>query len=362
MSAYATPAPDDPPMIDYDGEVVRGRFPRLDLAALLRGERHDRSWIVHGLIPEGCCVSLVAPPGSGKSLVGLDLGVRVATGHSHFANLTIPRKRRVLLVDMENTEDDLRERLHDLGVKPTDDLNNLVFLHLPPLPPLDWPVGGAELAAILDAYAVVQGDLVILDSTQRVTAGKEDASDTFRALYNHTGLMLKQRGVAVLRTDNTGKDRGRGARGSSGKADDVDAELLVVSEPADAKRGLLRIVPGKVRFPGINPLTLHRVVDDDGMVRHTTEGDTYRAEVTAAALALDRFHVPLEAGERPALEALRKGGVGVTRAVLRQAIKERRDAPRGAPKNLGAPPSLERARDLRRQTSAQIGAHPTEGA
>lgn len=324
----ATEEPDD---------VVRRRFPRLDLAALLAADRPAREWVIPGLIPSGASVALVAPAGAGKSLLLLAAMIAVARGDARFAGIPITR-RRVLLVDMENTEDDLTDRLRALGVTPgnADDLADLIPIHLPPLAPLDTFTGAAELAAILEAYDIRPGDVVVLDSLQRVISGAENDSDTMRAFYRHTAVMLKRLGVTVIRTDNTGKDTEKGARGTSGKRDDVDVELIVI--PDVDRPGLMHIRPGKVRLPGIEPVRIQRDTDDDtGLLTFTTAGDPFRAKVTEAVALLAGLEVPPSAGERPAADALKSTGRKFARNVIRAAVKERRDPLAGAPFAHGAP-------------------------
>jgi hypothetical protein len=117
-------------------QATRERFPRLDLAALLSVERPAREWLWWRLIPLRAAVATVAPAGTGKSLLILALMIAIARGDRAFAGLRITN-RRVFLVDMENTEDDLADRFRDLGVTAAEvaSLDNLVFLHLPMLPP-----------------------------------------------------------------------------------------------------------------------------------------------------------------------------------------------------------------------------------
>lgn len=317
--------------------AVRERFPRLDLAALLSADRPAREWVWWRLIPAGASVALVGPAGAGKSLLLLALVVAIARGDRAFAGLRITN-RRVLLVDLENTEDDLADRFRDLGVTPANAaaLDQLVPIHLPPLAPLDTSAGGRELADILDAYETRAGDVVVLDSLQRVTSGPENDSDTIRAYYLHTGLMLKRRGLTVVRTDNTGKDSDRGARGTSGKRDDVDVELMII--PDAGYPGRVRIKPGKVRLPDIDSILLDRQSDDGGRIFYSTAGDPFRARVVEAIAALDRHQVPLEVGEKRASHLLSGLGETVVRAALRVAIKERRNLAQGAPSPDGAPP------------------------
>jgi len=307
-----------------DVEDVRRRFPRLDLATLLRADRPPREWVIEGLVPAGAAVSLVAPAGVGKSLLTLAASLHIAAGRTNFAGLRIPRQRRVLLVDLENTEDDLAERLAALGVTPETaaTLDQLVPIHLPPLAPLDSASGGAEILAMIAAYDVGRGDVVVLDSFQRVVKGKENDSDTYRDFYRHTGVHLKRLGVTVLRTDNTGKDADRGARGSSGKRDDVDLELILTR---DAERpSQLRITPGKSRLMGIRPALLQMSTSDAGRLHYSTAMDPFRTAVLQAIQTLEGLGIPPVFGEPNTLKRLKSAGVTIPRATLRQAMSERR--------------------------------------
>jgi len=252
--------------------------------------------------------------------------IAVARGDRTFAGLSIT-PRRVLLVDMENTEADLADRFKALGITPANAayLSELIPIHLPPLAPLDTAMGGMELGVILDAYDMQAGDVVVLDSLQRVINGVENDSDTMRAYYRHTGLMLKRRRVTVVRTDNTGKDTDKGARGTSGKRDDVDVELILT---ADAEKpGQMYLKPGKVRLPGIARLTMQRDTDDDGLLTYSTSGDPFRVQVTDALTLLDALDVPTSMGLNLAFDTIKNAGHKVTREALRAAVKERRIAP-----------------------------------
>lgn len=299
----------------------RDLFPALDLARLLDPNRPEREWVVGSLIPAGASVSLVAPAGTGKSLLLLALCVAVARGDDRFAGLPVTR-RRVLYVDMENTEDDLAERFEALAVtaETLPELQGLVFLHLPALDPLDTALGADMLAGILDAYRVGPGDVVVLDSLQRVTQGPENDSDTLRALYRHTSSMLKRRGLTVVRTDNTGKDAEKGARGTSGKKDDVDVELLLTR---DAETGDLRIKVGKVRLPGIEPLRLTMTEDYDGRLIFDSGDDPHRRKVAACVSDIQRIAGDLdELSNRKVTDAFKSRGWKYPQKVIREAVRE----------------------------------------
>lgn len=331
-------AEEEPAASEEDRQaLVREQFPRLDLAALLDPNRPRREWVVSGLVPAGASVAFVAKAGSMKSLLLLALSLTVARGDSQFAGLAIPRQRRVLYVDMENTEDDLEERIRDLGVQPQD-MDELVYLHLPTLGALDAAEGGQRVADICDAYGLQKGDMVVLDSFQRVVEGPENDSDTYRDFYKHTGFLLKKRGLTVLRTDNTGKDETKGARGSSSKRDDVDIELNITRSKQDPDN--LLIAPGKLRISGVEPVSVAKVMDEDDRLTFTTLGDPIRDAVMAAWRELDRLGLPADASGRKCIQAMEDAGSAIPRDRVRQAAKERAaSAPRTprAPTNGGAP-------------------------
>lgn len=287
-------------------EVARAatlaRYPALNLAAVLDPNRPPREYVLDGLIPAGVAVSLAAPAGTGKSLLSLAIALSVARGRRSFAGLTIPKRRRVLYVDMENTTDDLAERFESFGVRRGDTLDGLTYLSFPEIPPLDTPDGGRQVSAILDAYGIGPGDLVVIDSLQRVIQGEENSADTMRGYYLFTGLTLKRRGVTSLRLDNTGKDTERGSRGTSGKRDDVDLELVMLPDADDPEK--FRIHVRKTRLSDIPSLNISRYVGTDGQTIFSTADDPFRSAVNAARTALEQAGVPTTATVHEARQAL----------------------------------------------------------
>ncbi len=207
---------DDRPAKQSDAGLIDddklARWPLLDLAALVDPDRPERRWLWGDLVPEGDHVSLVAPSGEGKSLLALALVLALLRGRHEFIGRPLNFSGRVLYVDLENSEDDWSERLRDLGITPANvcQLNGkLLVLHMPQLNGLDTVAGAAELAQALDTHGIGAGDLLVLDSTQRVTVGDENSNDTMRRLYLGAVLPLKRRGVTVIRTDNTGWNKSR---------------------------------------------------------------------------------------------------------------------------------------------------------
>lgn len=288
--------------------AVRCKFPLVDLAALVDPERPPRQWVWGEVVPVGEHVSIFAPAGLGKSLLVLALALAAARGARDFIGrrVELPAGARVLYIDMENSDDDHAERFVDLGVTPetVGQLSErLLMLSLPPLRGLDTEQGATELWAILDAYGIGEGDLLVLDSTQRVTEGEENSADTFRQLYNLTSRELKRRGITVIRTDNTGHSGDR-ARGSSGKRDDVGASWSLQQDGRDLD--VFSLVPTKRRSKGRSgALSFRRTADENGLLVFEPEAGSFGDIMSDIRDLLNRLGVPTNAGQRKAWEAVK---------------------------------------------------------
>jgi hypothetical protein len=277
-------------------------------------EQAAGEWLVEPLIPVGRQVALFSEAKSGKSLLSLEVSAAVATGRPVLSQAVGPPKW-VVYVDQEMTPNDLRERLTDLGYGPGDDLHRLVYFQLANLPPLDSAAGGLTVEELLDTYRPA---MFVLDTMASLVGGREDHSDTYRDFYRHTGRRLKEREVALLRLDHTGKDRTRGQRGSSAKADDVD---VVFSLTADDRTVRLRRTHSRV--PWVPPeVTLSR--EAEPVLHHEVTSAGFKREAIETAKRLDALAVPIDASADSALAMLRQAGEGKRKAVVLDAIKVRR--------------------------------------
>jgi hypothetical protein len=248
----------------------REKWPLLDIVGLLDPDRPERTWLREGIVPTGDQASIVAPAGIGKSLMVLALVWSCLRGEETFIGRELTFGGKVLYIDKENSEDDWADRLRDLGV--TQDEARAVLgtrffpLSLPRMAGLDTKPGGSQLVEVLDLYKVEPGDLVILDSTQRITEGEENSNDSMRALWINSGEELKRRGLTVIRTDNTGKDVDRDARGASAKGDDVGYSWLLKKQAAE----VFTLTQAKKRSKGDDvDLTFRRGTDEQGLLTFT---------------------------------------------------------------------------------------------
>lgn len=314
--------------------AIRAKYPLRDLRVLLDPNRPGRPWVVEAFLPAAASTALIAEAGLGKSLFTLSLGVAVARGDESFAGLRIPKRRRVILIDWENTDIDYAERFESLGYtqETVGELDGWLFpLDLPDaLAPLDTAEGGRELGMILDAYGIGPEDLVVLDSTQRMASGPEDKSDTWRAFYEHTAKHLKKRGATVLRLDNTGHAESGRARGSSGKRDDVDL-VWVARRPKNGAPGDMDLFATKGRMRGeVPPYAIHRE-EVDGVLRWSTFQNVRPDLVGDAVRFLDEIGVPESAGIQRTWEAVKAAGRDKDfprDSVVAKAQKRRKDRSR----------------------------------
>lgn len=276
----------------------------------------EPSWLVPGIIERGRLHSIYAPRKHRKSLITLVISAELVTGRPLLGRPN-PHERplRVLYLDLENAGQDIRQRLTDAGYGP-DDLTRLIYLSFPSLPGLDSVAGGEHLLALVEHH---RPDLVVIDTTGRVVAGKENDADTFRALYRHSLLRIKSAGIAVLRLDHTGKDLTLGQRGSSAKGDDLDTAWVVTMHGEDRITLRLDFQRSNHHPPQIE---LVRYLNPLRFARLDSAAD--RPEITALVAHLDRLNVPPDAGRPTAQRALTADGIRTTAAVLADAIKIRK--------------------------------------
>lgn len=283
-------------------------------------DHNEEDWLCAPLLPSGRAVSITAAAGTGKSLLGLYMAAALATGRPCMGR---PGgvARRVLYVDYEMTEADLRERLEAFGYGPGDDLEPLAYVLSPYVPPLDTAEGGMRL---IDTARRHLAELVVIDTIAGAVAGDENEADTYRALARHTIMPMKAAGIASLRLDHAGKDPDKGARGSSAKVADVDvAWIMTRTDGGYALRS--QGVGAKCRVGWVSPRVEIRM-DDIGDVVTFRAVDTrsFPAGTRELAEVLDRLGVPSDAGRPTCKTALDAAGEKAPKDVLRAAVHYRR--------------------------------------
>lgn len=310
-----------PPDDDYLDGLLASADPVVSLPepvdwAALYGRTVDVEWLVDDVWPVGRQLHVFAARKTGKSLVMLWIAANLAAGRDPFT----ARQRepiRVVYLDYEMTEDDLLERVEQMGFTPGD-LTGLRYYLWPAIAPLDTPQGGRTL---LDIVKRDVAQAVVLDTVARVVEGEENRNDTFRALYRNTGIHLKAEGVALARLDHEGHEGGR-SRGASAKADDVDVVWQL--RPTD---GGLEFVKKAARMSWI-PERVEIVRSDDPLGFRRTSG-SWPAGTREKAEELDQITAPIELTKREARRLLIEAGRTPGRdLVLVKAIAYRKQTQR----------------------------------
>jgi hypothetical protein len=272
-----------------------GTGPFIDWPMFWAKDHTEAEWVFEDVLARGRGHALYAPSGSKKSLFALWLAVQVAADGV-----------AVCYLDYEMTEDDLQERLEDMGHGPQSDLSRLHYALLPELSPLDTKDGAEEVELLLDDTAA---QVVIIDTTARAVEGEENSADTIRRFAHHTGMMLRRRGVTWLRLDHTGKDLSKGQRGSKAKDDDPD----VVWQLRETENGVM--LTARKRRMGWVPERVTFALREEPLRFDPVVGDWPEGTVETADL-LDHLGVPLDASTRTAQKALRDAGEGRRREVI----------------------------------------------
>lgn len=316
--------------------TLRQLLPTLDFAELLTTEDDGEEWILEPLLPARRLVALYSAPKVGKSLLMLEVAVGIATGTPVLG--VTPEPLRVLYVDFENDpRGDIKRRLQAMGWTGREHgerLNErLCYLSYPSLAKLDTAQGGAELMAAIAEYDC---QVVVIDTVSRAVAGEENDNDTWLNFYRHTGLALKQHGVACLRLDHSGKDAEKGMRGGSAKYGDVDAVWRLTA----ASETVLELDCTDHRMP-VEETHLTLVRESNPVLHHRVAGDrsiALNAKEKELDAALDRLGVPLSGSVRTARTALREAGLSFKNSVLERVVRARKmRLPQASPEVSPAP-------------------------
>jgi KaiC/GvpD/RAD55 family RecA-like ATPase len=305
---------------------VSGDETFVEWGAFWTRSREDADWLLEPVIARGRGHAVYAAHKVGKSLFLLWCAAKLATGAAPVV---------VIYLDFEMTEDDVHERLADMGYDQGTDLSRLRYAVLPTLPALDTAEGACELLKLVDA---TQGRwpghdiVVVIDTASRAISGEENSADTIRNFYRHTGLALKQRGITSVRVDHAGKDVNRGARGSSAKGDDVDVVWRLEGKKNESTF-VLRKDAARMRWvPDQVPL---RRFDDP--LSFEIDHASLPSGAEELIHVLDELGLPAKATNREAGAALRDAGQKATNEVIRAAVKYRQGRSERSPEQPRSP-------------------------
>ena len=212
LVSEAEPADQQPTLLDkMRSRVVRG----LALSALPRPE-----WLVEGLLPTRSVTMTYGPPKSGKSFAAIDLAACVATGRNWMGQAT--KQANVLYVVGEGASGViLRQEAWSTYHGPSDELDALHWY--PAAINLFNPAQGSALAELA---AEIGAGLVIIDTLARCAVGAEESSaKDMGIIVSVLDQIRDASGACVHVVHHSGKDKAKGARGSTALLGAVDAAL-----------------------------------------------------------------------------------------------------------------------------------------
>jgi len=242
-----------------------------DLMAL-----EDPKWLIDNLLLEKSFAVLYGPPGSGKSFIALSMAKSIQTG-TDFLGHKIRNPGSVLYVAAEDIHGFKRRveawKAHHQP-PPTEHgirfLGQAVILN-----------DTATLDRIVSAIKGSKATIVIFDTLARCTPGvEENSSKDMGKIIQMIDNIRQKTGAVVLLVHHSGKDTGRGARGSNALLGAVDTEI----ECSDRK---LKITKQKSSAPG-EPTCFKLEPACDSVVpvyrRFDDTGDTTKRDVVLQAL------------------------------------------------------------------------------
>lgn len=276
-------------------------------------------WLAWPLLPAGRAIALHAPAKAGKSIVCLSAVASMVRGTPLFGRYPMARPVTVGYLDFEMTDNDVFDRLDELGYDEGDRLGDrLHYALLPQLAGLDTPAGGAAVVAWAQH---ITADVIVFDTFGRAVHGPENDADTFRNFYRSTGQALKNAGIASWRLDHTGKDAERGQRGSSSKNEDVDIVWRLTRTEGGAVLDATH-----ARVVTQRAINLARHDDGRGLITwQSTDAPVVLADTIDLAVAIDRMGIGVDMSANKAFAMFRDRGGKARRASFLAAYKLRAD-------------------------------------
>lgn len=242
-----------------EAKKVQLHFKYLDLTK----DAPDYDWLVDNFLCKGDIAMLIGDGGVGKSWIATDLAVHMATGKTEWLGMKLAGTRAMIL-DQENPEVGVRQRLHKLGLRP-EHADNLPYAWYQNIM-LDNP---ETVRKLYDDVTVLEPNLLVVDSLSRVHMKNENENAEMNTLINGAIYPLSREfGVTVLLIHHTAK--AGGSRGATAIRNATDLTLDVYNSE-DEKYQIIR--PDKLRSvaPWGHSLYTRRVEDDEGNITITTE-------------------------------------------------------------------------------------------
>lgn len=232
-------------------------------------------YVVDGIIPD-CAVTLIyGAPGSCKSFLVLDLLASIAHGGLAFNKFCTIQGDAILCAG-EAPYGAAQKRwpawCNARGIKNPDDVG---FLIVPAVPIVS---DRSEIEALMDSIeaAGAHPRIVALDTVARSIAGRDESDASTAGLVTEAAERIRDRfNCAIALVHHSGKDREKGARGSSAFEANADAVFEVTR---DKERGIVSLKCTKMKDADeLEPIHLKEERYGDSLVLNWIAKDEHGA-------------------------------------------------------------------------------------
>ncbi|MDG2992112.1 AAA family ATPase [Candidatus Synechococcus calcipolaris G9] len=156
-------------------------------AELYNREQEDLDWLVHGLLPVGETVILIAEPKCGKTLFAVDLTHAIIEGHDFLSHKT--KQGKVLFISVDESLRSTEYKLRNRNFSPSENLGILSKFNLENLDSLE--------KELID----FQPDLVVLDSLRAAARGStisENSAEFADKIYDLKMLFTNHKAAGII--------------------------------------------------------------------------------------------------------------------------------------------------------------------
>lgn len=221
--------------------------------------------IGHGILPQGAGLFLTGDSGLGKSLLTLEMAIRLSQGLELWS-----KAHRVLIVQAENPEYSMKFRLNRI----------LAGLNLSQAPRLFLAPSTSRLnlskpkdhRALVEHISALQAEVVFLDPLISYHSTPENDNSQMRGFLDRLTDISRSTGAAWVLVHHHGRPQDGESRYRGASAIKDWADTFLTLAPKTAKdRTLLELTFAKIRHgPGRPPLILER---DRNFIHSPTEED-----------------------------------------------------------------------------------------
>lgn len=266
------------------------RFRLLDRSAIMA--QPPLRWRLKGIFPETGIGAIYGPSASGKSFLGLDLGISVALGAAWFGHRSYAAPVTYIMLEGEGA---LRNRIeawekHNQKQVPSD------------FAAMAQPFELADSTQVNELGALVpSGGVVIIDTLNRAAPGlDENSSQDMGRILAGMKRLQEITGGLVLIVHHTGKDASKGLRGHSSLFAALDGVIEVERSGASRSWSAAKVKDGEdgkqVPFK-LNVIDLGTDDDGDPIVSCAAGSDTG---------AIFKVKEPTGANQKAALKAIQR--------------------------------------------------------